>query len=296
MAIQKNKVILIVGASGFLGKSLHNHLNATMGNQYEIIGTFFSSNNPNTLYHLDITNSEDVEKYLLTYKPDYLILTAGTKNVQLCEENYEYAYTLNTKPVETFIQIIEKHKMPTKFIFLSTDYVFDGEKGFYKDTNTPNPQTNYGKSKYLSENLLLESIIDFKIIRSAAVIGKSGKFFDWLMNEIKNNKEVAIFNNVFFSPTPIGLLNEMTLKLLLDYEKIESKIIHIAGEKRLSRYEFALLLHDLLECKKAEIIPETIDISSAIFQKDLSLVQSDFVKANQLKSFEEYIKTEVIND
>lgn len=296
MIIQKNKVISIVGASGFLGKSLHNHLTATIGNQYEIIGTFFSSNNPNTLYQLDITNFEEVEKYLLTYKPDYLILTAGTKNVQLCEENYEYAYTLNTRPVEIFIQILEKHQLPTKLLFFSTDYVFDGKKGFYKDTDTPNPQTNYGKTKYLSEKLLFKSKINFKIIRTAAVMGMGSRFFDWLMTEIKNNKNVAVFNNIFFSPTPIELLNEMTLKLLLDYEKIVSKIIHIVGDKRLSRYQFALLLSNVIEGKKAKIIPETFDLPKTIFQKDLSLVQSDFVKANQLKSFEEYIKTEVIND
>lgn len=296
MMKQKNEVISIVGASGFLGKSLYNHLTATIGNYYEIIGTFFSSNNPNTLYQLDITNFEEVEKYLLMYKPDYLILTAGTKNIQLCEEDYEYAYTLNTKPVEIFIQILEKHQLPMKLVFFSTDYVFDGQKGFYKDTDTPNPQTNYGKTKYLSEKLLLKSKINFKIIRSAAVMGRCGRFFDWLMSEIKNNENVVVFNNIYFSPTPIELLNEMTLKLLLDYEKIRSEIIHIVGEKRLSRYEFALSLSNVIEEKKAKIIPETIDLSKTIFQKDLSLVQSGFVKVNQLKSFEEYIKTEVIND
>ncbi|RJR27574.1 SDR family oxidoreductase [candidate division WWE3 bacterium] len=296
MIKQKNEVISIVGASGFLGKSLFNYLTATIGNYYEIIGTFFSSNNPNTLYQLDITNFEEVEKYLLTYKPDYLILAAGTKNVQLCEEDYDYAYNINTRPVKIFIQILEKHQLPTKLLFFSTDYVFDGKKGFYKDTDTPNPQTNYGKTKYLSEKLLLRSKIEFKIIRTAAVMGKYGRFFDWLVDGIKNSEDRAVFNNIFFSPTPIELLNEMTLKLLLDYEKIESKIIHIVGEKKLSRYEFALLLSNIIEGKKVKIIPETIDFSKTIFQKDLSLVQSGFVKVNQLKSFEEYIKTEVIND
>lgn len=292
----RKQVISIVGASGFLGRSLHSYLTGRISAKYEVIGTYFSRNSNNLLYKLDIRNYKEVEKYILMYKPDYLILTAGTKDIQLCEKDYQYAYSINTKPVEIISQVIEKNQLATKFIFFSTDYVFDGERGYYRDTDTPEPKTNYGRTKLLAENLIRNSGVDFKIVRSAAVMGRGGLFFDWILEELRNKQEVRVFKNTYFSPTPIGLLNDMMLKLLIDYKNCNSKIIHIVGEMRLSRYDFVMFLSGYLTGSRAYIIPEDIDYSRSIFQKDLSLMQSDFVKGNQQKSFEEYIKTELMND
>lgn len=290
------QVISIVGASGFLGRSLYNYLTERISAKYDVIGTFYSRNSNNLLYQLDIRNYKDVEKYILMHKPDYLILSAGTKDVQLCEKDYQYAYSINTKPVEIISQVIDKNQLATKFIFFSTDYVFDGERGYYRDTDTPEPKTNYGRTKLLAENLIRNSGVDFKIVRSSAVMGRGGLFFDWISEELKNKQEVRVFKNTYFSPTPIGLLNDMMLKLLEDYKNCSAKIIHIVGEMRLSRYDFVVFLSGYLTGSRACIIPEDIDFSISIFQKDLSLVQSDFVKGNQQKSFEEYIKAELKND
>lgn len=290
------QVISIIGASGFLGKSLYNYLTARTDKEYGVIGTFFSKNSNNLLYQLDIRNYKEVEKYILMHKPDYLILTAGTKDIQLCEKDYQYAYSINTKPVEIISQVIEKNQLATKFIFFSTDYVFDGERGYYRDTDIPEPKTNYGRTKFLAENLIKNSGVDFKIVRSSAVMGRGGSFFDWISEELRNKQEVRVFKNTYFSPTPIGLLNDMMLKLLIDYKNCTAKIIHIVGEGRFSRYDFVVFLSGYLAGSRAYIIPEDIDYSKSIFQKDLSLMQSDFVKGNQQKSFDEYIKTELMND
>jgi len=292
--------ITIIGASGFVGGHLYADLKENFGNKYSVKGTFGKNQLFESLEYLDVTDKHSIENFILTYRPKYILWVVGLKDVKKCEDDFELAFAINTQPIKDLISIIKKNELNSKVIYFSSDYVFDGERGYYKDSDIPNPRTNYGKTKLSAENLLIHSAIDFKIVRTAAVMGKRGVFFDWIMSELNNGQEIKLFNNIFFSPTPIKLLNEMTLKLLLDYEKVSSKIIHIIGEKRLSRYEYGILLSHFIGNKKTKIIPETFDLSTSTFQKDLSLIQSNFVKTNQQKTFEKYlekyIKESVLND
>lgn len=293
--MSKKQVISVIGASGFIGNSLFNYLRSNLKDNYDIIGTCFSNLSFSSLHKLDITNYINVEDYLVKFKPDYIFLAAGTKDVQLCEKSYDYAYAINTTPVETFIQVIEKHQLYTKSIFFSTDYVFGGQRGDYKDTDIPDPKTNYGKSKYLAENALLNSDIDFKIIRTAAVMGIGSKFLNWLIHELKTNEEVILFDDVFFTPTPITFLNECSTNILLNYGIIDEKILHVTGGKRLSRYKFASLITNYIK-SNALVIPERYSDSHFLLQHNLSLIPSDIIKKWTIMNFEDYIKRELLND
>ncbi|TLD42260.1 MAG: dTDP-4-dehydrorhamnose reductase [Candidatus Jettenia ecosi] len=290
------KTICIIGASGFIGSYLFNFLDIQLKENFTIKGTFFSHKKNPHYEFLDITNESCIEHYLLINLPSFIILLAGTKDVKRCEEDFNYANALNTKPVENIIKIVTVNKLNTKVIFFSSDYVFDGERGYYKDIDNPKPNTNYGETKVLAEQLLMQSNIDFKIVRPSAVMGRGGIFFDWFLESIKNQKEVKLFNNTFFTPTPIRFLNEMILRLVWDYDKIHNKVIHIVGEKRLSRYDLALLLSSFIPERRAKLIPGIVDFKSSLLKKDLSLVQSAFTKSHQKKNFYEYMKQEVSDD
>ena len=226
----------------------------------------------------------------------FILLLAGSKDVKKCEQDYSFAYQLNTLPIESIINIIKQRNLNTKPIFFSTDYVFDGEEGNYTTKDIPNPITNYGKTKLLAERVLFESNIDFKIIRTGAVMGKNGIFFDWLIRALNTENDVSIFENVFFSPTPIQLLNEMVCALILNYEKIPEKLLHIVGDQRLNRYQFAMMISRLVETKCANLVPENANLEQSLFHKDLSLNQSDFVRERQTKSLDEYLENEVYHD
>jgi len=290
------KTISIIGASGFIGNSMFNFFKTSLGNNFIVKGTCFPDKINDNYVFLDITQSKSLENYLGKNNDDFIILLAGTKDVARCQEDYGYAYRLNTRPVECIVESIAKVDLKTKVIFFSTDYVFDGEKGNYKDIDKPNPKTNYGKTNLLSEKILSNSGVDFKILRTSSVMGKGGTFFDWITKAIKSDKEIKLFSNAVFSPTPIRFLNEITKKLILNYESLKEKILHIAGEKKISRYELGLLLSSLVKTGKSRLIPESADFSNSSFQKDLSLIRSDFVKANQEKKFEQYMQEEITND
>lgn len=288
------KKILIIGASGFIGNSLYRYLNKNFHDFFEIIGTYCFSKTSNNLNQLDITSYNDLEKNLCHFIPAYVLLAAGIKDIRECENNYSLAYALNTQPAISIIKIISENELPTRVIFFSTDYVFDGKKGRYKETDLPNPQTNYGKTKYLAEKAFLDSNIDFKIIRTAAVMGKGGTFFDWLLNTMKKEKTVALYDNIYFSPTPLSLLNESIAAIINNYDSIQQKILHIVGEKRLSRYQFALMVKQYINCE-CLIIKEKTTNKTLLFQKDLSLLPSDIINKWKNKNFEDYIKDEIKN-
>ena len=290
------KKIVIMGASGFIGSALFNHLSQNLSNHFVIKGTYFSNKGVDELLHLDITDGEQIEHYLLTEKTDFILMLAGSKDVKKCEMDYSFAYKMNTQPVEYIVDAIKKHELDTKLIFFSTDYVFDGEKGNYTTKDIPNPITNYGKTKLLAERVLFKSNIDFKIIRTGAVMGKKGVFFDWLLRALNMENNVSVFDNVFFSPTPIKLLNEMVCALILNYENIPEKLLHIVGDQRLNRYQFAMIISKLAGSKSANLVPENADLEQSLFHKDLSLNQSDFVRERQTKSLDEYLENEVNHD
>lgn len=290
------KKIVIIGASGFIGSALFNYLSQKLSSDYVVKGTYFSNKKADELLYLDITDSEQIEQYLLIEKPDFILMLAGNKDVKKCEMDYSFAYQMNTQPVECIVDAIKKHELDTKLIFFSTDYVFDGEKGNYTNKDIPNPITNYGKTKLLAERVLFESNIDFKIIRTGAVMGKNGIFFDWLLRALNIENNVSVFDNVFFSPTPIQLLNEIVCALILNYENIPEKLLHIVGDQRLNRYQFAMMISRLVETKCANLVPENANFEQSLFHKDLSLNQSDFVRERQTKSLDEYLENEVYHD
>ncbi|MBA7708786.1 hypothetical protein ES703_117690 [subsurface metagenome] len=290
------KTITIIGANGFIGKYMYKYFRSKLKDLFFIKGTCYSEKTNKELKFLDVTDKKNLEKFFIQNKSDFIIWLSGAKDVKLCEKDYEYAYKLNTEPIANAIQIMTHRNIKSQLIFFSSDYVFDGRKGQYKDTDEPNPKTNYGKTKYLTEQLLLNSNINYRIIRTCAVMAKGSVFFDWILHELRNKKEINVFANIFFSPTPMQFLNDMLAKIILNDNELKQKIIHISGGKRLSRFEFVKLISNFIKEPHALVSPENIDFNKSTFQKDLSLIPSDFVKLNKKHSFEDYIEQEIKND
>ncbi len=294
MTLVKKK-ILVIGASGFIGHSFYNFLSQNRNNFYQILGTFHLSAVFHHFDQLNVTSFYELNEYILKQNPDFILFAAGNKNVTVCENDYQQAFQVNTQPIISLIKIITDNHLSSHLIYISTDYVFDGERGEYRDTDPPNPKTNYGSTKYLAEQALINSCIDYKITRTGAVMGKGGIFFEWLIGKIKNEREISMYNNVYFTPTSSIFLCEMIKKVIDNYDHISEKILHIVGEKRLNRYQFALIIKELLK-SDIEIFPEENTDSSRLFQYDLSMISSDIINKWRKRELNDYLKDEIIND
>jgi dTDP-4-dehydrorhamnose reductase len=121
-------------------------------------------------------------------------------------------------------------------------------------------------------------------------MGRGGQFFDWLTKSLVKDEEVKMFENIYFSPTPIQLLSEATEYLIKDSI---SGIVNISGGLRLSRFEFAEILMSINNKFSATIVPITASRDSNHFQHDLSLIQSNICKRFQTNDFDNYLLDEL---
>ena len=154
--------VLVTGANGMLGQDLCPILEDV---GYEVIET--------TKTELDITNNCIVETVLNKEKPDIVIHCAAYTNVDLAESEYEKAFAVNVKGSENIAKAV--NSINAKLVYISTDYVFDGEKESpYLPSDIPNPINNYGKTKYLAEEAVKKYCKNYYIIRTSWLYGNHG--------------------------------------------------------------------------------------------------------------------------
>ena len=263
------KKIGVIGKDGFIGEVLFSFLSGT--GSYNVIGT--------TIDTLDITNTESVANFVKNEKCDVIILLAGSKNVKELETNPDFGYRINVKPVEDFVKNITNER----FLYMSSDYIFNGLRGKYNVSDKVCPNTVYGKNKAEAEKIIQKSGINYGIVRTAGVLGNKSVFLSWLVNALKTEKQVKMYENSYFTPTCVSFLCQAIEKIINDNE---NKIYHAVQEKRLSRYELACTVKKLLNTG-CEIFPEETEFA------DRSLIQCDFIKGIKTKSFEEYLKDEL---
>jgi len=247
--------VLITGANGLLGQKLCQHLSST----YKVIATDLHPQNfvplPNLSYEsLDLTERKALEFHVRFYNPKVVINAAAYTDVDGCEINKDQAWAVNVGGVKNLVNVCQKHKI--KLVHLSTDYIFDGEKGPYSEDDPPHPMSFYGKTKLESENVIRQSGIDFLIVRTNVLYGfgegVKKNFLLWLLEKLSAGEKIKIVTDQFNNPTLADNLSACILELV---GTNLSGIFHIGGAEYLSRYDFALKVADRFEFDKALISP-----------------------------------------
>src|SRR3989338_1141605 len=154
------KKLLVTGGSGLLGAAIVYELHK----YFEVYATYH--NNQITSKHascikLDLTNKDEAERLIEKIKPDIIIHTAAMTDVDLCELKPELAKKINVGATEHIANACKKEGI--KLVHISTDYVFDGEKGNYKESDRMNPVDIYAKTKAEAEGLV-------KCVKAALII------------------------------------------------------------------------------------------------------------------------------
>ncbi len=234
------KKILITGSNGLLGQKLVAQL--ATSDTFELIATSRGANRISkisgfTYEPMDITSKSDVLRVFDLYKPDVLINTAAMTNVDACENDKEGCWELNVTAVEYLITASEKHS--TDFIHLSTDFIFDGEAGPYKETDEPNPLSFYGESKLASEKALQNSNCKWAIARTIIVYGivedmSRSNIVLWAKGALEKKQKLTIVNNQFRSPT---LAEDLAKGCILIAEKEAQGIYNLSGKDTMSIVE-----------------------------------------------------------
>lgn len=240
------KRLFITGGSGLLGSYF-----SQTSKDYEMISTYNKNVEENAV-KLDITDREDVLKKIEFYMPDMVVHSAALTNVDYCEDHQEEAYKINAQGTLNIVEACEK--IDTKLIYVSTDFVFDGEKGNYQETDETNPINYYGISKLKGEEFVINSNLKFAIARVSVLYGLHNNFnyVTWVINELGNGNRLNIVNDEYNSPTYAKNASEAMLKI---FSKNKEGIFHIAGDERINRFEFAKNIAQVFELDETLINP-----------------------------------------
>jgi dTDP-4-dehydrorhamnose reductase len=242
--------LLITGASGLFGSKL-----AQMGlsKNFEVYSSDIQSSSIyGNFVKLDISGKAQVDEAFRTIKPDVVVHAATLTDVDKCELNKELAWKVN---VEGTKNIVEAAKAAGSFlIYISTDYVFSGETGRYKETDARNPINYYGVTKLKAEEIV-KTQKEYFIARPSVMYGSTpaaGKvnFALWLIENLQKGERVKIVTDQWNTPTLNTNLAEMTLEVI---ERKLTGIYHLCGATRVSRLEFAEQIADVFSLDKGLI-------------------------------------------
>src|SRR5436190_9342846 len=205
------KTILVTGANGLLGQKL---IYALKGREdVHVIATSIGENRildkEGYLYEsFDVTDVKQTENILKKYQPDTIINTAAMTNVDACEADKEACWKLNVTAVENIISACNKYNknIQPHLIHLSTDFVFNGENGPYKEDDVPDPLSYYAISKLESEKLVQQSSIKWAIIRTMLVYGIVDKMSRtnivlWAKDALSKGQKVNVVDDQYRNPT-----------------------------------------------------------------------------------------------
>lgn len=237
--------ILVIGAGGFTGKYLYNLLKE----KYEVIGTSTTDEN---FIKLDLSKQDEINTILGKEKPDIICLPAGITYMDYIERHVQESKKVNVGGTKCVVDYCKENNC--KLIFFSSDAIFDGKKGPYSENDVPKPISEYGKQKLEAEKTV-ERLDNFAIIRTSSIYGwdkRKLNFVSRLIDDLKNNKEVKVPIDQFFTPTYVIDLAYTTLKII---EKKTNGIYNVTGPDFLSREEIALKVCEVFKLKKELIIP-----------------------------------------
>ncbi len=261
--------VLIAGAYGQLGSEIKG-----LSEKYPQIEFFFHDKDT-----LDLTNVNEVEGFFEKNRPNYVVNCAAYTNVDKAEEDKDLALLINSEVPKNLARLSAKYS--SKFFHVSTDYVFDGKSYVpYKETDSTNPESVYGKTKLDGEQKVLESNPEAIIIRTAWLYSSFGNNFMKTMIRLGNEREeVRVIFDQVGTPTYARDLASAILQII-NAEDFIPGIYHFSNEGVCSWYDFAyeIILKSNLDCKVVPI--ETKDYPLPAKRPQYSVLNKTKIKHN----------------
>lgn len=227
--------ILIVGASGLVGGNIYQYL--IDKTNWQITGTY-NNYKIEPFINLNASDTSEWPEYISNTQWDVIIHTGALTHVDRCEEEPQLSELLTVKSTQNLSELAKANG--SKLIYLSTDYVFDGTLGPYTEVDIPNPLNVYGNHKLQAENIIINTLSNFLILRITNVYGdevRNKNFLSRTVEQLKSNSisRIKAPNDQF--ATPINALDvAKSIYLLICDHK--SGIYHISSTDLMNRVQF----------------------------------------------------------
>ena len=245
--------LLVTGASGFLGWNLCQQAQTS----WEVHGTYFSHQVAiagATLYKIDLTDFAELDSLFRQVNPDAVIHTAAASKPNFCQTNRDKAYAINVGAAVNIARLCGERRIPCAFT--STDLVFDGRNAPYRESDPVCPINYYGEQKAIAEQKMSDIYPKIALCRMPLMFGKpspvSPSFLQGMISNLRSGKAINLFTDEFRTPANARATSQ---GLLLAVEQQVAGILHLGGKERISRYNFGLLLAELLQVDSDLIVP-----------------------------------------
>lgn len=244
--------LFVSGTSGLLGSNLVE----TLKERFAILGSY--ANNPVRFkgietVRVDILSTVDVERTINDFKPEVLIHCAAETRVDFCEDNPEEAFLINEKGTRIMASVAARRGI--KMVYISTDSVFDGVRGGYREHDKPRPLNIYAKSKLAGEKAVVECCEDYLILRTNIFgwnIQPRLTLAEWVFQNLSEGRRIPGFKDIFFSPL---LVNDMALIIGDMLQKDLTGLYHVGARDRCSKFDFAERIARLFGLSEESVLP-----------------------------------------
>jgi len=247
--------ILITGANGFLGYYLVDQL---LKKNFSVIATGKGEcrlpfTDKNFVYRvMDFTDPFAVDAVFNEHKPGVVIHAGAMGKPDECEMNQMLAYVVNVEGTVHLLLNAEEQK--SFFVFVSTDFVFDGEKGMYTEEDAPRPINYYGRTKMEAEEAVKDYPFDWCIVRTVLVYGKNYSGRNNILSIVKEKlgkgEEYSVVDDQSRTPTYV---EDLAKGIVAVIEQKAKGIFHISGKDVLTPYQMAIITANHLGLNKSLI-------------------------------------------
>lgn len=246
------KTLLVTGASGFLGFNICRIART----DWKVFGAYFSRrvaiDGVNAI-HIDATRFGELKRLFLRIRPAAVIHAAAVARTDLCRQNPSWSHAVNVEASINIAGLCSDLSIPCAFI--SSDLVFDGLNAPYREEDPVSPLSLYGEQKVQAEAAMLDRHPGTVVCRTSLMFGDdsspSPSFVQPMISAMKEKRPQTLFTDEFRTPLSAGTAVQGILLALAGVRGC----IHLGGAERISRYEFGLLLRDVLGLHKAPLNP-----------------------------------------
>jgi dTDP-4-dehydrorhamnose reductase len=274
----KAKKYLVLGANGLIGRNIVGQLEG----KGRWVGTYYRRAEPG-LVKADITSADDLKRVFEMAPPDCVVNCANLSGgVDFCEHNPDLARKFHLEATTSIGELCRDYS--SRFIFISTDYVFDGRKPPYKEDDPKNPLNSYGSLKLQAEQWLEANLSQYTIVRTTNVFGwdpltVTPNFLMGIYRKLKAGEEIKVPSYLWGNPTYVVDLAKAIIELSA---KGLNGVFHVVGSSFVNRYDWAQQFCDRMEFDKKRVIEIKDPVNGAVPRPLISNLNTDkFRKACQ---------------
>ncbi len=275
--------ICIIGGSGVVGSKMVQFFSE---NGHDVVHTYntHKTNGVSKEYQLDITDVNETVNFIKKINPEIIIHSSAITDIDLCETNKKLAYSVNVKGTENVVK--GSKEINCKLVYLSTSFVYDGNKEEYYEEDTPSPSTYYGHTKMKGEEIVNNSQLDNLILRIDQPYCWIEKWQHTnsilrVIDTLRANKILNEVEDWYNNPTYVPEIVLATSKLL---KNKSNGIFHLVGSDFINRYEWSIEVAKIFGYDETKINPiSSKELKLPVKRANVNLKNSKTFKEIELK-------------